>query len=322
MASIIRNFLNLFAPKSLPEKDVVKELSNKDLLKELVDHFKERIEPLSVGEKMLYPMSFKILLHHEDYAAVRQSLPFVLPEVVKEFYTVIRQMQSKYPDYTPPANEWIFQFSSCQMPEVNVADGNVVAVQKGHITTIASLIAEDLKRNNVDVSANTRISVKLQDSQVMPNANINWEAIARIDIISENYFRCKFDPTLNVKSGTTMNSTVPMQHGNELATLTYSKDGKNYTYKMIDPLIDISGPEGPGGISSVFIIDQEGIMNPHVQIKYLPESRKFQIAVYGKTRLSGREMEISQKGMAKWFPLSNNSKIFINDEISIKFEVR
>lgn len=320
--NIFRKFLDLFIPKNSNTKTSEPELSNKVLLAELVEHFKDQVEKLSVGEKMLYPMSFNILLHHEDYDSVKQSFPFVLPEVVKMFYKVIKQMANKYPDYEPAAKDWVFQFSSCQMKDVNVADGRTVVVNKGHITTIASLMSVDLRQNNVSVASNTRISIKIQDSNVMNNVNVNWDAISRIDIIGENYFRCKFDHSLNTKSAPSLDTTEPMTDSKSLAVLTYAKDGKTYTYNMIDNLIEICGPQGAAGISSVFIIEQNGILNPHVQIRYLPESRKFQIAVYGKTRLSGRELEISQKGMAKWFPLSNNSKIFINDEVSVKFDVR
>jgi putative protease len=69
-------------------------------------------------------------------------------------------------------------------------------------------------------------------------------------------------------------------------------------------------------------LENEGIMAPHVQIRYLADTGKFQIVVFGKTKLNGKELEVSQDGMAKWYALANNSKIFINDEISVKFEVR
>jgi hypothetical protein len=54
----------------------------------------------------------------------------------------------------------------------------------------------------------------------------------------------------------------------------------------------------------------------------MDESKRFQIAVYGKTRLNGKELENSETGMAKWYALANNSKIFINDSISVNFEVK
>lgn len=321
---MLRKVLDIFAPK--PAVNSVKkddELSNKVLLAELVEHFKDQIDKLSVGERMIYPMSFNVLLHHEDYAQVKESFPFVLPEVVKEFYKVIKSMKKSYPDYTPVANDWVFQFSSCQVNDVNLANGSNVVVNKGHITTLASLLAVDLRQRNTSVSNNTRISIKVQDSNVMRDVNVNWDAVSKIDIIGENYFRCKFDKSLNAKSvAMEASDPVSMAEAMTIAHLSYTKDGKNYHFAMIDNLIDISGPQGSDALSSVFRIDQSGLLAPHVQIKYVPESKKFQFAAYGPARVNGREYDLSQPGLVKWFNLANNSKIFINDEVSVKFEIK
>lgn len=319
---MLQKILDFFAPKaSLESCKRDEELSNKVLLSELREHFKEELDKLSVGERMLYPMSFKILLHHEDYNNVKESFPFVLPEVVKEFYKVIRTMSKTYKDFTPPAKEWVFQFSPCRVEDVDLSDGRVVIVKKGHITTVASLMAVDLRQSNVSVASNTRVSIKLQDSNVMNDVNVNWEAISKIEIISENYFKCKFDMSLNP-------STVKFEQASSdlaewcIAVMSYEKNHKTITYCMLDNQIEISGPSGLENDRKVFRIGQSSLSTPHVQIKYIPESRKFQIAAYAMTRLSGRELEISQIGMPKWYALANNSKIFLNDEISVKFEIK
>ncbi|MCM1199006.1 MAG: hypothetical protein NC308_08955, partial [Clostridium sp.] len=59
----------------------------------------------------------------------------------------------------------------------------------------------------------------------------------------------------------------------------------------------------------------------HVQIKYVPEEKKFQIAAFGLVRLNGRKLTESS-GAPHWHSLANNSSIFINDEISVKFEIK
>lgn len=320
---MLRSILNIFTPKDSKKKPKVQEgLSNKVILEELVAHFREQTEALSVGDKLLYPMSFNILLHSDDYNMVYQSFPFVIPQVVRGFYKVIREMRTKYPDCTPTANEWVFQFSSCQLPEVEVNDGKTLVVTKGHITTIASLLAMDLRQNNVEVSNNARVSIKLQDSNVMNNVNINWDAVRNIDIIGDNYFRVKFDKSFNSSEKVEMSSNISSYiKSRKYAALRYSKDGRSYTFQMTDKMIDICGPEANACSSSVFRIDMDGILSPHVQIKYLEDSNKFQIQVFGKTRLNGKELENSQQGLAKWYPLANNSKIFINDSVSVTFEV-
>ena len=57
------------------------KVTNKILYKELIEHFVTDMEELSVGRTILYPMSFNILLHPDDYSHVGESLPFILPEV-------------------------------------------------------------------------------------------------------------------------------------------------------------------------------------------------------------------------------------------------
>lgn len=320
--TMLKKLLDFFAPKSDVYTSAGDDaLSNKVLLAELRDHFKSELDKLSVGDRMLYPMSFKILLHHEDYDNVKESFPFVLPEVVKEFYKVIRTMSKTYSDFTPPAKDWVFQFSPCRVEDVNLSDGKVVIVKKGHITTVASLMAVDLRQKNVSVSANTRVSIKLQDAGVMNDVNVNWDAISRIDIISENYFRCKFDPALSP-------SSVRFEHdsssasGGALAVLSYERSGATTSFTIYDYLVEVSGPAGVKGSPKVFCIQDCGLAAPHVQIKYIPESKKFQVAAYAKTRVSSRELEISQPGMPKWYPLANNSKLLVNDEICLRFEVK
>ena len=320
---MFKKILNWFAPQTSVESSVSEdELSNKVLLAELKEHFKSELEKLSVGERMLYPMSFKILLHHEDYGNVKESFPFVLPEVVKEFYKVIRSMSKTYRDFTPPAKDWVFQFSPCRVEDVNLADGQSVIVKKGHITTVASLMAVDLRQKNVSVSTNTRVSIKLQDSNVMRDVNVNWDAISRIDIISENYFRCKFDMALNPSSIKVEQGESAEASSSTMAQLSYEKGGKTVRFSMYDHMVEIAGPEGASDNSKVFRIEGTSLSAPHVLIKYIPESKKYQVAAYGKTRVSGRELEISQPGMPKWYPLANNSKMLMNDEISVRFEIK
>jgi hypothetical protein len=227
-------------------------------------------------------------------------------------------MSKTYSDFTPPAKDWVFQFSPCRMEDVNLSDGTVAIVRKGHITTVASLMAVDLRQKNVSVAANTRVSIKLQDSGVMNDVNVNWEAISRIDIISENYFRCKFDPLLNPQ-------TVKFENGSTQeakAVLSYEKNGSTVSFMVYDNLIEISGPGGVKDSTRVFRIEESSLEAPHVQIKFIPESKRYQVAAYGKTKVSSRELDVSQPGMPKWYPLANNSKMLINDEISVRFEIR
>ena len=91
---------------------------------------------------------------------------------------------------------------------------------------------------------------------------------------------------------------------------------------MKDNLIHISGKNEMRKGRSFFILESSEIKDSHVQIKYLPSEKKFQIAAYGPTRLNSRKITESSGGDVYWHDLANNSSIFINDEISVKFEIK
>jgi hypothetical protein len=272
----------------------------------------------SVGERMLYPMSFYVLMTPSDYNSRKQALPFVLPVVIKEFYKIIGEMRNKYPDYTPPAKYWYFQFSACQLNKIPNAHGETpLIIQQGHITTIATLLNFDIKEaNNVTIDTNTRVSIKLDNSNVMTDVNVNWDAIKNLDIISDGIFKYKFDPGLKLISATSESADI------SLAELSYSINGLNHHFQMKDNLIHISGKNERRKGRAFFIVDSEKVMDSHIQIKYIPTESKFQIAAYGQARLNSHSITESRGGNIVWHNLANNSSIFINDDVCVKFKIK
>lgn len=298
------------------------QLTNKRLLEELTSHFKTMLNAESVGQRMLYPMSFNILMDPADYNNRRQFLPFVLPQVVSAFYGIIDDMRQEYPDYTPPAKYWYFQFSACQLGTIQTGDSTPLIVRKGHITTVATLLTFDIKEaNNVSVNNNTRVSIKLDDSNVMNDVNLNWNAIKNLDVLSDGTFTYNFDNSLS-RDTQRITDNSNMAEVNGIAELSYSRGGRNYHFIMKDYLIHISGKNEMRKGRSFFILESSEIKDSHVQIKYLPSEKKFQIAAYGPTRLNSRRITESSGGDVYWHDLVNNSSIFINDEISVKFEIK
>lgn len=315
----LKKMLDIFKPEKLTNEGLI---TNEGLLKELSSHFKTMLKSESVGQRMLYPMSFNILMTPEDYESRKQSLPFVLPQVVAGFYKIIKEMRVKYPDYTPPAKYWFFQFSACQVGEVQSNNTASLIVRKGHIATVANLLTFDIKEaNNVFADTNTRMSIKLDDSNVMNDVNVNWNAIKSLDIIGDGTFCYNFDNNLggDIQRVTDYSSVTDM---GGLAELTYSRGGRNLHYIMKDNLIHISGRSEKRSGRAFFILEEHDIKDSHVQIKYLPSDKRFQIAAFGPTRLNSRKLVESSGGDLIWHDLANNSSIFINDEISIKFEIK
>lgn len=317
----IQKLLDIFKPDR-EEQDNNESLTNKKLLEELTIHFKTMLNTESVGQRMLYPMSFNILMEPSDYNDRKQSLPFVLPQVVSAFYGIIEDMRQEYPDYTPPAKYWYFQFSACHVGAVPTGGTQPLMVRKGHITTVASLLTFDIKdTNNMSANANTRVSIKLDDSNVMNNVNVNWTAIKNIDVISDGTFTYNFDSTLN-RDAQNISKNSNIAEINGFAELSYSKGGRIYSFIMKDNLIHISGKNEMRNGRSFFILDSPEIKDSHVQIKYLAAESKFQIAAYGPTRLNSKKITESYGGDVYWYDLANHSSIFINDEISVRFEIK
>ena len=90
---------------------------------------------------------------------------------------------------------------------------------------------------------------------------------------------------------------------------------------MVDNYIDISGSAETRTTSNILKVESNAVIVSHVQIKYDAQAKTFSLAAYEKTRLNSREVPLSVTGgVPQWVPLPKfNSRIFINDTISIEF---
>lgn len=295
-------------------------ITNSVLLNELVTHFEQSMDYLSVKHRLLYPMSFNILMHPDDYNITKESLPFVLPEVVSEFYASIKRRRDRYPNginYAPPATYWFFQFSACQIGE---DDGIENFIRRGKIITTGSLTTYDIQKaqqGNVHSEANVHLSVKCQNSNTNAN-NINMDALLGLEILGEGSFSFKFDKTLNEDMSQISVLSKNLQRG--WAQLRWPEGAKTKVYEMLDTYIDISGNADTRKTRNICLIKSDAVNISHVQIKYDTTTQTFALAAFGKTRLNSREVPLSNGGNPQWISLPKfNSKIFINDAISVEF---
>ena len=107
-----------------------------------------------------------------------------------------------------------------------------------------------------------------------------------------------------------------------IADLSYDKMGKHYTFAMQDPLIHISGRNDERTGRSCFRLESDTIKNSHVQIKYMSGENRFKVAAFGYARMNGGEIPLSVGGNIQWMDLANNSTIFINNEIQLRFIIK
>lgn len=300
-------------------KHPVSKITNKVLLNELVTHFEQSMEELSVGRRLLYPMSFNILMHPDDYNLTKESLPFVLPEVISQFYAVIKREKKKYHDgvnYAPPATYWFFQFSACQFGE---KDGREGLLERGKIITTGSLTTFDIQKAQSGVlsETNVQLSVKCQNSNTNAN-NINMEALLGMDILSEGTYKFNFDKNLNEDTSTIELSSRSRAKG--WASLRWTEGSITKTFPMNDTYIDISGSLETRTNRNICRINSDAISVSHVQIRYDQTAQTFQLAAFAKTRLNTREVPLSVGGTPNWVTLPKfNSKLFLNDAVSIEF---
>lgn len=294
------------------------KVTNKILYDELLEHFETEMDNLTIGKRILYPMSFNILLHPDDYKRVGESLPYILPEVISGFYAAIKKKKEQVGDdanATNPATYWFFQFASSTIKtqhdeESFIVPGEVVTV--GHLTTFDINKVQQCTR-----IANVKLSVKCKNSNVNDN-NINQESLLGMDIITNNAFMFNFDKSMSEDVTDIHSSRRGEKSG--LATISYSDGSHNIHYSMVDELIIISGRSETRNLDNIFIVNSESVDVGHVQIRYNKDTRKFQLCAYAKTRLNTQEVPISVGGVAIWKDMSYKSEIFMNDEVSLKFE--
>ena len=315
--------IGVVEPDNKKQKQKTSKVTNKILLKELVDHFNDQIEELSVGRRLLYPMSFNILMHPDDYNTTKESLPFVLPEVVSAFYGSIKEKCKAYyngVNFAPPATYWFFQFSACQ---VKAKDGEEDFIKRGEIVTTGNLTTFDIhkaQQGGVRSEANVHLSVKCQNSNTNDN-NINMDALLGMDIISEGSYTFNFDKTLNEDA--TLISAANDKQRKGWATLRWAAEdgsGNFKVYDMFDAYIEISGKTETRTTSNIVIIKSDAVIRQHVLIKYDQTTQTFLLAAFAKTRLNSREVPLSTVGAPQWVTLAKfNSHIFLNDSIQIEF---
>lgn len=293
------------------------KVTNKILYQELIEHFEADIDDLSVGRRVLYPMSFNILLHPDDYDRVGESLPFILPEVIAGFYNVIKAKCSEVPNSnaTNPAKYWFFQFAASKVKTSEHSDSFIVP---GEIVTVGHLTTFDIKKAQQGSSSeNIKLSVKCQNSNVNDN-NINQDALLGMDILTNNAYTFNFDKQMSEE----LDDILSTQRGGEniYATLTYSNGPNNVHLQMFDDLVIISGPKEKRNMENILIINHDAVDVGHVQIRYVKEKNKFQLCAYSKTRLNMCEVPMSVGGTPIWKDMPFNSNIFLSDEVTIKFK--
>ncbi len=314
---VLEKILDFFKADKKKDDLGVNQLTNQKILDEMKAHFMTELKNESVGGRMLYPMTFHIVMNQDDFNARLQALSHVVPEIVKSFYEIIKEMSVKYPDYTPSATYWLFKFAGTQVDFVENGESKRLDVQRGQLAIISTLVTQECASSGkATKNPNVSYSCRLSNSNNGDRYNINKEALRAVDDLGGGMYRVFFDETL---SGDTkrIRDMSNINEENGLATLSY--DG--YSFPMVDKLLHISGKNEKRGGNQFFILKEyPNVKDSHVQIKFLPSENVFVIAAFGPTRLNGRIMTVSNGANVVWHDLADKSNIFINEEVSVYFE--
>lgn len=330
MRDFISNIIKLLGIENESEPDKVsvpKGMSNQQLLNDLLLLFETSLKNESVRQRMLFPMYFDILMHPDDYNDRKDALAFVLPEVVSSFKEVIDRYRNEYPIVKNQSTKWVFQFSPCRVDgELTLADGKVVNVERGKLIKSAKLYYKEDQGTNVQVENNIKVSVKCDNSDVMNISFLNFEALKSVDIVEDGLYMYNYTDSSPISNKgeehiveKPIDSSELFSENATIATLTYTYQGQRIHYMMKDECISISGRKDKRNKRMVFKVENDNLVNDHVQIKYDRTDNEFYLCAFGETKLNQRPLELSKGGDVKWCKLANNSSIFMNDEIKVVF---
>ncbi|MDR1810498.1 MAG: hypothetical protein LBR34_08900 [Prevotella sp.] len=303
--------------------------NRQEFIDKIVEHFKAEFRKKSTRRDILYPTSFLIYLNPNDYNRQKQDFQFTVKNAVEEFYGYINS-RIKSDNYTPHANYWLFQFCSFTGSSIENKGEEITDVPQGEVYIISDTFPVDFSKTNVGVG-NVKGTLHAKDSAKA--MAINPALFRVIEQLGKDKWKIdwKDDDRRNAKV-----STDPVSYedknrnieGEAYAVLTcdekfIGRDGaKGKEYYMVDRLIDLSGKDDTRTGSQIAKIDSSNVLISHVQIKYIPETQRFQLAAFGEIRLNERNVELSSGGNIVWKDLSNNSNILINNEIGIKFKIK
>lgn len=300
-------------------------LSNKSLIERIAKEFETELQKASTDDKVLFPMSFTILLHPDDYTKISDYFAPVTQSIVKRFYKIIRKnrgasfvetyinkflkKKSNCKDVTPIGYNWEFILTKTTV-------NNVGGFQVG-INNPAFVISATARvyGNNTSETSSTKVSVSCLNSNPSESKEINIETLKGINLMGDNHYLIAFNNNLVYSDQDIDSSDKSTNYG----TLQYKGNGKIYTFTIKDEIVSISGINDERTQRSIFKIPTSELKNDHVQIKVdLPTGKYYISTIADDTRLNQGIMAQSL-GTPNWIELPNNSEILIRGKYSVKF---
>ncbi len=263
LKNLLSQATSLFGFEQSPSEKKVGSLSNDDIKALFLDSFANSIEYRSMkGNRMLYDLSYTMLMHPKDYAEKELDLPIITKVAVNSFYDTIEKNKDKYPDFMPTGNNWSFQYSPIERFEDR-------EIALGEVLIIGTPVA--LKREKIGKFLTVSI---VSNNSKYDRYDINPEAIIGLDIQARGMFWVKINPDL------TRLVKPPKSAAECYANIKYIMAGSEWTYPMIETEIIISlKNESMANATNVLAIDVQGqgLKNNHARIRYDEANDRFEI---------------------------------------------
>lgn len=327
-------------------------ITAQELVDQTFEHFKIRLNDSSTDMSLLFPTSFVIYLNPEDYAARKQEFPMRATDIKKKCLKEVRKRISDNPewqDYIPHSKYWKIQFVEFKPDCVISSDTDThFEVEKGHVMIVSDLYANDFGGPLSDgASSGGRVVTTVHNvkgTTSLQNLAINTDAFKDVTILGQNSFRLEFlrndlsdgSQKSNVAerpAGTSADnapkpqqkqSSTPVSSARAAGELqifesSFMVNGqKTDKYVINTDNLQITGPNATTSTdgSELLKIDDDSIMNPHLNIRYDAPNNRYLISAVGDTKLNDRILE---RNPDNWSELPNNSSILLNGDIQINF---
>lgn len=298
-------------------KQVDKRSIEKKFYESMISYFKDIIVERSVGKRMVFHMGYIVWLEPSDYAALRDELIVIVPEVVDGFYDIIKEQSRYYPKCVPASTDWFFQITPTDIvTKDNTGDGidEIVNLKKGEFIISSTFHSMNRAWSNVQQQANVTLSFRPQNSNVTKDMNVNKDLILGIESLG-GAFSQPFDYT---KIGQSVSRTeVYGAHG--FAKLEFKAEGGNATYTVKDRTFFVSGAADQRKQYNVLVLPDASVAVGHLAFRYKEDDDCFEVAAYGYTVLNERRLKLSTTDEPVWYRVSAKASFLLGDGVGLTY---
>jgi hypothetical protein len=312
---------SIILPESNDQRQTNGPVTNNHILKELLDCFDNSCKRESVGKSLLFNMHYLIILHPEVYEERLPSLPIIVKEALKAFYSKLKSYKKNYEDLSPVSFHWQFRFApgtDFNQEKISVEDVRVI----GMLTGLKPAGSGGVDRHNT-----AKVTMKSKATNVFDKMDLNLDVLRHVHFAENGTFTVKFNPDLMVTNVAVASNGVQKTARNEagLARIEYytADTSKDAMYIMKDTEIVIARKEPENvGYSNYLLIESGFVSNPHARIRWNESQQSFQIASFSnnETRVNETVIAKSEADSPRWFDLKDKSQVLLNGMVTLTFK--